>query len=127
DGKWDAFPGQPIRVTGAVPVLVVMTDAAEARLQEMQALEHLIADDRVGAHRYHFALRQRPRFAEHPVLDANLSNVVQEGGAAKRAQLLSWQPHLPGDLEAQPGNPSRVPIGVGIAGVDRPGKGFDAG
>src|SRR5207302_4273109 len=108
DGLWDDFPGQAVRVSGAVPVLVVMTDAAEARLQEMQALEHLIADDRVGAHRYHFALRQRPRLAEHPVLDADLADVMQQGGAAKRAQLLWWQPHLPGDLEAQPGNPSRV-------------------
>ena len=108
-------------------MLVVMANTVEARFQEMQAFEHLIADDRVLAHRRGFFLVQWAWLPEYTILDADFPDVVQKGGAAQRDELIGWQPHLVGDLEAQPRHSSRVPIRVGVARVDGARQRFDAG
>src|SRR5438105_10018736 len=80
----NAITTQAVRIAFAVPALVVMEDAGEAGLQKGQALEHLVADPRMGPHVGALLRAQRAGLAQDAVLDPDLADVVQEGSPAKR-------------------------------------------
>src|SRR4029077_13000157 len=127
DGERDVLPLDTVRVPTTVPMLVVMAHALEARLQEMQAPEHLVPDDWMLAHRCRLPFIQWSWFTEDAILDADLPDVMQKRGATQRDELIGWEPHLVGDLEAQPRHPRRVPIRVRVACVDGARERLDTG
>src|ERR1700737_4511225 len=84
DRERDVFPLHAVGVAASIPMLVVMANTVEARFQEMQAFEHLIADDRVLAHRRGFFLIQWAWLPEYTILDADFPDVMQRGWGAQR-------------------------------------------
>src|SRR5207249_2132959 len=69
---------QPLRVAGAVPVLVMVAHDGEGVPEEAYVLQHPVAKLRVAAHLLPFVLIERPRFAEYGVGYAYLAHVVQQ-------------------------------------------------
>src|SRR5439155_6729262 len=69
-GERDLLAAEPVRVAVTVPALVVRADDEEPLpLQERDAAEHLLAENRVRLHQPPLLRRQRPRLLEHAVRD----------------------------------------------------------
>ena len=76
-GIWS--PGKPIRVTAAVPALVVVQDPVGDGV-DAEALEHPEPDLRVALEDHPLRLGQRARLAQDLLRDRELAEVVQARG-----------------------------------------------
>src|SRR5262249_4299553 len=75
--KRDPFAGEPVRVAGAVPVLVVMQDPVVDRV-EVETFEERIPQLRVLADLLLFLQRQRSRLSQDLVCEPDLPEIVEE-------------------------------------------------
>ena len=80
------FAGEPVGITLAVPLLVVMPDDRHDRVREVHRFENLGAFGGVLLHPLELGVGQRARLVEHVVRHRELADVVQQRRGFERAQ-----------------------------------------
>ena len=122
----DLLAGQPVRVAGAVPALVVVAHGTHDLGRE-ERLDDLRAGDGVPAELGRLLVAQAAGLVEHVVGDADASDIVQEGrlrdllqAALRPAELAAQQQHVGRDA-------SGVADGVVVARVQRRDQRLEVG
>ena len=95
-------PASPSGIAAAVPALVRgADDAADAREQAADLLEHALALDRVGLHDRPLLVVQRAGLVDDLVGHGDLADVVQQRAHLGLAPRVLVEAHLVGDLDRQ--------------------------
>jgi hypothetical protein len=129
DGEDAHFEGEliflePIRVTGAVEVLVVVKCHVGHRPGKLSLFEDLIPAARVGADECPFRITQLPRVGEDLTGYRDLPNVVQQASDIEALESIWIEPQL---LSHRPGQLGHLPLvsgGIRISGFHRAGDGL---
>ena len=123
---WDLLAGQPVRVAGAVPALVMVAHGARDLARE-EWLDDLRAGDGVPAELGRLLVAQAAGLVEHIVGDADAPDVVQESrlrdllqAALRPAELAAQQQHVGRDAGG-------VADGIVIARVQRGDQRLEVG
>ncbi len=87
-------------------------------LQERNALEHVVAAERVLLHYGNLIGCQRSGFAKNFVGNRHLADVVQEGAARDDRDLLLGNAHGAGDGDGISGHATRVALGFRVLHVE---------
>src|SRR3954469_3831967 len=117
----DLLAGQPVRIAGAVPALVVVQHPAGDRINA-QALEHPVADLRMPFEHQPLLVAERARLPQDLLRDRELAEVAERAGESGELDLLGVEAHAPRDVGGQFRDTSRMPVGVRVARVDRTRK-----
>ena len=80
-----ASPRDPIGVAAAVPALVLVAHDPGDAAQPGDRAQDALADDGVLLHQHPLVVVERPVLVQDRVGDADLADVVEEGGASRRA------------------------------------------
>ena len=75
----DLFAGQPERVPGAVPALVMVPDRRHCVVEEAEAIDDARALIGMSLHQRPFVARERRRLEQDRIRDGELADVVEEG------------------------------------------------
>src|SRR5437867_1981572 len=78
---------QAVRITAAIPALVVMSDDRHNRIRKSDPLENLGADDRVNFHLLELRGRESAWLVENVVGHGELADVVQQRARFERFDL----------------------------------------
>ncbi|HMO24643.1 MAG TPA: hypothetical protein PKB10_00085 [Tepidisphaeraceae bacterium] len=78
----DLQTGELVRVSAAVPALVVVEHAGQDVVKRLDVLKHLKADSRVRLELLELLVGEFSGFAENRLGDADLADVVDESGDA---------------------------------------------
>ncbi len=119
--------GQPERVAGAVPPLVVVVDDRDRVAQEGNPLEELAAHLRMAPHDPPLVRRERAGLEEDRVGDADLADVVQQHAAAERVELRLGQAVGAGQRDGVAVHAAGVGLGAHLASGQRRAEGFQGG
>ncbi len=111
-----AGPGEPERIAGAVPALVVVVHHRDRVAQERDALQDLPADLGMAPHDHPLLGRQGAGLEQDRVGDADLADVVQEDAAAQRVELGGGQAVRAGEGQRVGVHAAGVQLGADLAG-----------
>ena len=114
---------ESVRVAVAVPALVVRAhDVHAGPLQQRDAREHLLAEDRVGLHQRALRLGERCGLLQHPVRDADLADVVQQEPVLGRRIVRELGVHRARELERVALHALRVRAGARVLRLQGAGE-----
>ena len=123
----DLVAHQVVRVAGAVPVLVLVTDDLRDDAHAGDRLEDALADDRVLAHEVPLGVVERARLVEDAVRHADLADVVQLRRGGDGLHVAAVHPELLGDLAREVHDRLELGAVVAVAREHRPGERVDDG
>ena len=116
-------PARPSGVAAAVVALVVLADHLEGFAERGGASDDVGADDRVLLDPGPLLVGEGLGLVEDVVGDADLAHVVEVGALSQGAQGRRPQAQPQADADRQLGHARRVPVGVGVARLDRADEG----
>ena len=118
---------EALRITLAVPALVVAEDQRSHRVRKRHRADDLGAHLRVHADLLELFLRQRSGFRQDVLRHGELADVVQQGGGLDTLDLGLGHPESLGDTRRIDLHAANVRLGGLILGVDGERERFDRG
>src|ERR1700737_5128567 len=97
----------------------MMADERQHGIEKIDAFQHVDPDDWMLLHSHRFFGLEPRLLAEDRILDADLADVVQHAGAPAGTDLPPGRAEGGGPDDGVLLDPSRMPMRVGIAGLDR--------
>src|SRR5262249_29927767 len=119
----DVIALETVRIALAVIPLVVVSYGLRLAREELQRLENLVADDRMGTNQLELLLRELARLAEDVVHDNELAEVVQHPGAAHHDHIGGRDAHNRCELARIQRHARRVTLEVWVLRLQRDDEG----
>jgi len=121
----DLGASQAVGVAAAVPALVLGPDHGREVRERVHRRDDPLADLGVAAHVVALALGEPARLAQDGVADADLADVVQEGGGLDVVEVARRHAGLARHAQRQADDRLGVLAGVAVAGFQRGEQGVD--
>src|SRR5579871_2910775 len=113
------LPAQAVRITGAVPVLMVQFDHWQIGLKPLHTFQNPPSNGRMLLDQLRLLRSEFPFLEQDAVSDPDLAHIVQQRPDADFVKLVTTEPHGSTYSARVFADPATVPSGIRIASVQR--------